>query len=151
MFNPRLISALVAADFSSRYYELCKAHNQFWGTCQCPHPEVMKALEGLGETKKLGGPGRVYSLRVPEQRGGMDFSFIIQSGTTAELCLGFEDLEKPNRSNFAVLAYYANQAAGGAAPHPPYPRPHFHTPSELREVISGGLELSKDVAQKLYA
>ena len=151
MFNQRLISALVAAEFSSRYYELCRAHNQFSGTCRCPHPEVVKALEGLGETKKLGGPGRVYSVRGPEQKNGVQFSFVIQGGITAEMCLGFEDIEEPNGSNFAVLAYCANQAAGGAEPAPPYPRPNFHTPSELREVISVGIELSNDVARKLYA
>jgi hypothetical protein len=111
----------------------------------------MKALQGLGEVKKLGGPGRVYSVRTSEQPDSMGFSFIIQSGITAELCLGFEDLEKPDGSNFAVLAYYANQAAGGAEPAPKYPRPYFHSPSELQEIISGGLVLSNDVARKLYA
>ncbi len=151
MFTPRLISALVAADFANRYYRLCHAHNQLVGTGKCPHPEVMKAVQGLGEVKKLGGPGRVYSVRSPEQPTGMNFSFIIQSGTTAELCLGFEDQEKPNGSNFAVLAHYANQAAASAEPAPKYPRPHFHGPSELREIISGALELSNDVARKLYA
>jgi hypothetical protein len=151
MFPPRLTSALVAAEFPSRYYGLCKAHYQFGGSYKCPHPEVMKALQGLGEVKKLGGPGRVYSVRTPEQKTGMDFSFIIQSGNTVELCLGFEDLEKPGGSNFAVLAYYANQASGGAEPSPKYPRPHFHSPSELREIVSGGLALSNDVARNIYA
>jgi hypothetical protein len=81
----------------------------------------------------------------------MDFSFVIKSGNMVELELGFEDLEKPNGSNFAVLAYYANQAAGAAQPSPNYPRPLFHSPSELREVVSDGLALSNDVARKIYA
>ena len=149
MFPPRLTSALVAAAFPGRYYELCKAHSQFVGSCKCPHPEVMRALQGLGEVKKLGGPGRVYSVRTPGQKTAMDFSFIIKSGNMVELELGFEDLESPNGSNFAVLAYYANKGAGGPEPYPPYPRPLFNSPSELREIVSGGLALSNDVARKL--
>lgn len=90
MFTRRLTAALLTADFPSRYYALCTAHNQFLGTCKYPHPEVMKELQCLGLVKKLGGPGRIYSVRTPEQQNGMDFSFIIQSGIMAGLCLRFE-------------------------------------------------------------
>jgi len=110
----------------------------------------MKALQGLGHVTKLTGPGRVYSVRMLDQQNGMDFRFIIQSGITVELGLSFDDLEKPSGSNFAVLAYYTYQVSKGVEPVQKYPRPHFHSPSELREIVSFGLEMSNDVAKSIY-
>lgn len=150
-FPQRLTSALIAAGFSDRYYKLCKTYRSFRGTCKCPHPEVMKALEGIGDVKKLSGPGRVYSVRIPDQSNGMDFGFVIQSGATVELGLSFDDLEIPRGSNFAVLAFYVSQVAGKPDPRPPYPRPNFISPSELREIVRVGFELSIDVARHVYA
>lgn len=153
MLSQRLISALVATDFANQYYAFCQLYpyrNE--PACKCPHPEVLKALEGLGEVKKLGGPGRVYVVRIPGQNAGMEFGFVIQGqGTSVEACLNFTDSEQVSGGNFVIMAFDAIKAEGKVMPNPPYPRPSFHSPSELREIVGFLLELALKVGQVFYA
>jgi hypothetical protein len=150
MLPQKLLSALVAADFSNQYYLLCREHPfRTAPACKCPHPEVPKALYGLGEITKHRGPGRVYTVRTAEQHGGMEFVFLIDgAGTSVEPCLSF--VETGSRS-FNTLAFHAHQAEGRSAPVPPYPRPTFHSPSELREIVRGSINMALDVGRSFYA
>jgi len=72
-------------------------------------------------------------------------------GTSIEPCLNFAELEKRSGSNFAVMAFDATKAEGKAAPVPPYPRPNFHSPSELREIVGFSLELALKIGCLYYA
>ena len=149
MLSDHILTALVKADFPARYYELCRAHPlQNLPACKCPNSEIVAALEGLGAVKKLRGPGRVYSVTALGLPAELEFSFIVQgAGKMLEPCLSFAG----EGSNFAVLAYEATTSAGRTPSNPPYPRPSFFSPAELRQVVTGSLQLALAVGERLAA
>lgn len=149
MLSDRILTALVTAAFPARYYEMCRAHPlQNLPACKCPTSEVVAALEGLGTVKKLPGPGRVYSVTPPGLSAEIEFSFIVQSaGKMVEPCLSFAG----EGSNFAVLAYEATISEGKAPSNPPYPRPSFFTPAELRQVVAASIQLALVVGETFAA
>ncbi len=141
MISQRLLDALVAADFAPRYYELCSAHDsRILERCLCPHAEVVATLNDLGKLVKERGPGRTYSLSVPELHERFDFSFSLQgSGTYVEPYLGLTEDSVRSGSNFSVLAHAAVVLGEKQPPTPAYPRPSFYSLFELREVVAGCL------------
>jgi hypothetical protein len=81
--------------------------------------------------------------------------FIIQSGGCAESCIKFAgsslnvagDLR--SGGNFASLAYAV--CTPDEMQSPPYPRPYFRSPAELRQIVEASLQLVFAVGRSLEA
>lgn len=151
MISATLQKALVASGFASRYYELCSKHPIRSAASQkFANADVLAALGGVGSVTKLKGPGRVYSITSPELPEELDFSFIIQgAGAILEPCLGLTVNDTRSGTNYAVLAFSANEEMGLSAPSPSYPRPSFLGLAEFAAVVTGAFEIALQVGKEV--
>lgn len=118
-----------------KYYEVCDQHPIRIGEPIeiMPFKEILKAAEGKIELNKLKGPGICFEvIGLPEN---LSLSFVIQSRTSVEGHLKFQNFEKEYLHSFATFCLAAKEAAGKEKPKPPYPRSQAHSLTEMVEVF----------------
>ena len=153
MIPPNLLKALLAASFHERYYAICETHPlRHEVRCKSGAREVERVLADIGRVQKFKGPGRVFAVTAPSQSPSLEFSFLIFSdGVMLEPCLNFIEGEQRIGTNFCVLAYATNQAAGRSPLNPPHPRPCFYSLTEFRTAVTSLLQLALYVGRAYYA
>lgn len=118
-----------------KYYEVCEQHPMRIGEPieKMPYKEILKAVEGEIELKKLKGPGTCFEvIGLPDS---VSLSFVIQSRTGVEAHIKFSAFEKEYLHSFATFSFAAKDAAAKEKPKPPYPRPQAHSLAEMVEVF----------------